>query len=66
MRKRAGIPGVIGAAVGCYRARGPYNPGERAVTGGLLGAGAGAAIGAIAGGGLGLVSAPRWAEGWER
>lgn len=31
----------------------PYSPGQRAVGGGLLGAGAGAAIGGIAGGGNG-------------
>jgi hypothetical protein len=31
----------------------PYSPGQRAVGGGLLGAGAGAAIGGIAGGGSG-------------
>jgi uncharacterized protein YcfJ len=31
----------------------PYNPGERALGGGLLGAGTGAVIGAIAGGGHG-------------
>ena len=31
----------------------PYDPGQRAVGGGLLGAGAGAAIGGIAGGGKG-------------
>jgi hypothetical protein len=31
----------------------PYNPGQRAVGGGLLGAGAGAAIGGLAGGGRG-------------
>ncbi len=31
----------------------PYSPGQRAVGGGLLGAGAGAAIGGIAGGGTG-------------
>jgi hypothetical protein len=31
----------------------PYNPGERALGGGLLGAGTGAVIGAIAGGGRG-------------
>ncbi|WP_254070448.1 hypothetical protein [Acidisphaera sp. L21] len=31
----------------------PYDPGQRAVGGGLLGAGAGAALGAIAGGGRG-------------
>ena len=31
----------------------PYNPVERAITGGLLGAGTGAVIGTIAGGGHG-------------
>lgn len=31
----------------------PYSPGQRAVGGGLLGAGAGAAVGGIAGGGSG-------------
>ncbi len=31
----------------------PYDPGQRAVGGGLLGAGGGAALGAIAGGGRG-------------
>ncbi len=31
----------------------PYDPGQRAVGGGLLGAGTGAAIGALAGGGRG-------------
>jgi hypothetical protein len=31
----------------------PYDPGQRAVGGGLLGAGAGAAIGGLAGGGQG-------------
>jgi hypothetical protein len=31
----------------------PYDPGQRAIGGGLLGAGAGAAIGGIAGGGTG-------------
>jgi hypothetical protein len=31
----------------------PYDPGQRALGGGLLGAGAGAAIGGIAGGGTG-------------
>jgi hypothetical protein len=43
MRRRAGVPGVIGAglllATAAYAD--PYNPGERAITGGLLGAGTG-------------------------
>ncbi len=34
----------------------PYNPGQRALGGGLLGAGTGAAIGGIAGGGSGLAT----------
>ncbi len=33
----------------------PYNPNQRAVGGGLLGAGAGAAIGGLAGGGTGAL-----------
>lgn len=47
---------IIGATVlvaalgGCTD---PSNPGQRAVGGGLIGAGAGAAIGALAGGGSG-------------
>ena len=40
----------IGALSGCTD---PYDPGQRAVGGGLLGAGAGAAIGGLAGGGRG-------------
>ena len=34
----------------------PYDPGQRAVGGGLLGAGAGAAIGALTGGGRGAAT----------
>lgn len=34
----------------------PYDPGQRAIGGGLLGAGAGAAIGAAAGGGRGAAT----------
>lgn len=34
----------------------PYDPGQRAVAGGLIGAGTGAAIGGIAGGGSGAVT----------
>src|SRR6476660_2667212 len=40
---------VLGVA-GCTN---PYDPGQRAIGGGLLGAGTGAALGAIAGGGHG-------------
>ena len=45
----AGLALVLGLA-GCTN---PYDPGQRAVGGGLLGAGTGAALGAIAGGGSG-------------
>ena len=55
MSKRGTIPGVIGAGLLLVTTAyaDPYNPGERAITGGLLGAGTGAVIGAIAGGGHG-------------
>jgi hypothetical protein len=55
MSKRAAISSVIGAGLLLTTAASadPYNPGERAITGGLLGAGTGAVIGAIAGGGHG-------------
>jgi hypothetical protein len=41
------------ALVASVAACDPYDPGQRAVGGGLLGAGAGAAIGGLAGGGRG-------------
>ena len=55
MRKRSTILGVIVAGLLSATAAfaDPYNPGERALSGGLLGAGTGAVIGAIAGGGHG-------------
>jgi hypothetical protein len=55
MNKRASVVCAIG--VGLFAATAacadPYNPGERALGGGLVGAGTGAVIGAIAGGGRG-------------
>lgn len=53
--KRILGPGVIvlGMAMGLSACTNPYDPGQRAVGGGLLGAGAGAAVGGIAGGGRG-------------
>ena len=55
MRKQSTIASVIVAAclVATATHADPYNPGERALGGGLVGAGAGAVIGAIAGGGHG-------------
>jgi len=41
------------ALAGCTN---PYDPGQRAIGGGLLGAGAGAAIGGLAGGGRGAAT----------
>ena len=41
------------ASLGLGACTNPYDPGQRAVGGGLLGAGAGAAIGGLAGGGRG-------------
>jgi hypothetical protein len=46
------LPGalVVTVALGLGACTNPYDPGQRAVGGGLLGAGAGAAIGAATGG----------------
>ena len=44
----------------------PYNLGERAITGGLVGAGTGAVIGAIAGGGHGAGIGPTVGGGFRR
>ena len=53
--KRLIAPGVVAAALvlGLAGCTNPYDPGQRAVGGGLLGAGAGAAIGGAVGGGDG-------------
>jgi hypothetical protein len=54
MRKQSILASVIGAGLLTATASAdPYNPSERAIGGGLLGAGTGAVIGAIAGGGHG-------------
>ena len=47
----AGI--ALGLALGLSACTNPYDPGQRAVGGGLIGAGAGAAIGGAVGGGTG-------------
>jgi hypothetical protein len=44
---------MLGLALGLSACTNPYDPGQRAIGGGLIGAGAGAAIGAAAGGGTG-------------
>ncbi|MBV8131760.1 MAG: hypothetical protein JO282_04520 [Alphaproteobacteria bacterium] len=55
MKKRSTIAGLIGAGMmlATTTFADSYNPAERAVGGGLIGAGTGAVIGAIAGGGHG-------------
>jgi hypothetical protein len=55
MIKQSTISSVIGAGLmlATTAFADPYNPADRAVGGGLLGAGTGAIIGAIAGGGHG-------------
>jgi hypothetical protein len=45
--------GAISLVLGLAACTNPYDPAQRAVGGGLIGAGAGAAIGAAAGGGPG-------------
>jgi len=46
---------VVGMAFSIAACSDPYDPTQRAVGGGLLGAGAGAAIGGVAGGGSGAL-----------
>src|SRR5438477_8512849 len=55
MMKRLIAPGIVAAALvlGLAGCTNPYDPGQRAVGGGLLGAGAGAAIGGAVGSGHG-------------
>ena len=53
MSTRVTISLALSAALGLSACTDPYDPGQRAVGGGLLGAGAGAALGGIAGGGRG-------------
>ena len=47
---------AVGLMLGLSACTNPYDPGQRAVGGGLVGAGAGAAIGAAAGGGAGAAT----------
>jgi len=51
--RRLITPGAILLVLGLAACTNPYDPAQRAVGGGLIGAGAGAAIGAAAGGGPG-------------
>lgn len=53
MNKKALLSLAVVAGLGLTACTNPYDPGQRAVGGGLLGAAGGAAIGGIAGGGRG-------------
>jgi len=55
MIRRVIVPSAfaVGLVLGLSGCSNPYDPGQRALGGGLIGAGAGAAIGAAAGGGTG-------------
>lgn len=54
MHRKARVAIVLaGLSLGATGCTNPYDPGQRAIGGGLLGAGAGAAIGGLAGGGSG-------------
>jgi hypothetical protein len=55
MRKKSAVASLIGARLllATTAFADPYNPADRAIGGGLIDAGTGAAIGAIAGGGHG-------------
>ena len=55
MRKQSAVASLIGAGLllATTAFADPYNPADRAIGSGLIGAGTGAAIGAIAGGGHG-------------
>lgn len=47
---------LVGGALGLGACTDPYDPGQRALGGGVLGAGTGAAIGGLAGGGHGAAA----------
>ena len=59
MRRKAALAFLVATGVGLGACSNPYDPGQRAVGGGLLGAGAGAALGGLAGGGRGAALGAR-------
>jgi hypothetical protein len=54
-KKKALTLATLGLALGLGACTDPYDPGQRAVGGGLIGGAAGAGIGALAGGGKGAL-----------
>ncbi len=55
-RSIAAITAALGMTLALSACTNPYDPGQRALGGGLIGAGTGAAIGGIAGGGRGAAT----------
>jgi len=55
-RHRVPYTAVVVIALGLSACTNPYDPGQRALGGGVLGAGTGAAIGGLAGGGRGAAA----------
>ena len=53
MMNKVALWAVLAGSLSVAACTNPYDPGQRALGGGLLGAGAGAGLGAIAGGGQG-------------
>lgn len=56
MKTKFALSLVVAAGLGLTACSNPYDPGQRAVGGGLLGAGTGAAIGSLVGGGRGAAA----------
>jgi hypothetical protein len=56
MQRSTALIAVLGMTLTLGGCTNPYDPGQRAVGGGLLGAGTGAAIGGLAGGGRGAAA----------
>ncbi|CAH2600920.1 Cell envelope biogenesis protein OmpA [Rhodovastum atsumiense] len=56
MTRMATVTAALGLALALGACTNPYDPSQRAIGGGLLGAGTGAAIGGLAGGGRGAAT----------
>ena len=56
MKSKFALGLVVAAGLGLTACTNPYDPGQRAVGGGLLGAGTGAAVGGLLGGGRGAAA----------
>ena len=56
MKTKLALSFVVVAGLGLTACSNPYDPGQRAVGGGLIGAGTGAAVGGLLGGGRGAAA----------